>query len=268
MSYAILKNRTFIELGGSDRVTFLEALVSNSIKKIALGEACYTCLLTPQGKYLHDFFVYNKGDVLLLECSKDDMQTLGVELRNYKLHADIYLKPAAPYFFYTSEKKIKNAISYKDTRHHDLGYRNAFTQKIDSVTQYDHSEFLLLKNALPYKEILQEKCFLIHYNFQYIQAIDFQKGCYVGQEVTARMYYRDLAKYCLVSFYAEQKNIWNKRDILFNQQQENVGTCVDFFDHFGLFYCKRKYLDENMKYYLNAHENVAISVLKMHKSEI
>ena len=66
-----LPNRGFLRLSGPDRLTFLQGLVSNDVNKVAPGQAVYSCLLTPQGKFLHDFFLIAEGESLLIECEAD-----------------------------------------------------------------------------------------------------------------------------------------------------------------------------------------------------
>src|SRR5271170_6606543 len=89
-----LPNRSFLRLSGADRLTFLQGLVSNDVTKVAPGHAVYSCLLTPQGKFLHDFFLIADGDSLLIECEADRRADLAQRLKMYKLRSKIEIAEA------------------------------------------------------------------------------------------------------------------------------------------------------------------------------
>src|SRR3954468_24664130 len=87
--FAAVEGRGVIEIGGEDRVSFLQGLISNDVAKAAAGRAVYAALLTPQGRYLHDFFVVEKDGVLLLECEAPRAADLKRRLSLYKLRSKV-----------------------------------------------------------------------------------------------------------------------------------------------------------------------------------
>ncbi|MFQ5765863.1 MAG: YgfZ/GcvT domain-containing protein, partial [Rhodospirillales bacterium] len=90
--YTLLDGRGVLAVAGPDRVDFLQGLVSNDMRKVAPDRAVYAALLTPQGKYLHDFFVVAADDALLLDCERDRLVDLQKRLGVYKLRADVALE--------------------------------------------------------------------------------------------------------------------------------------------------------------------------------
>src|ERR1700728_3488370 len=120
-----LPNRGFLRLSGPDRLTFLQGLVSNDVNKVAPDHAVYSCLLTPQGKFLHDFFLIADGDSLLIDCENDRRADLGQRLKAYKLRSKIEIaEPAFSAFAALGAAPLTaGAISYPDPRSPLLGQR-------------------------------------------------------------------------------------------------------------------------------------------------
>ena len=88
-----LPDRGFLRLSGPDRVKFLQGLVSNDVEAVAPGRAAYACLLTPQGKFLHDFFLIADGESLLIDCEAGRRDDLAQRLKVYKLRSKIEIAP-------------------------------------------------------------------------------------------------------------------------------------------------------------------------------
>src|ERR1700742_607099 len=93
-----LPNRGILKVAGEDRVAFLQGLVSNDVAKVAPGHAVYACLLTAQGKFLHDFFLVADGDALLIECEGDRRDDLLRRLKAFKLRSKIDLEDVTERF--------------------------------------------------------------------------------------------------------------------------------------------------------------------------
>src|SRR5215469_12521236 len=97
-AYAFLPDRGAIEISGADRVTFLQGLVSNDVRKVGPGRAIYAALLTPQGKYLHDFFLVEQGEAILLDGERARLPDLLRRLSMFKLRAKVTLADVSDRF--------------------------------------------------------------------------------------------------------------------------------------------------------------------------
>ncbi|NQU60568.1 MAG: folate-binding protein YgfZ [Rhodospirillales bacterium] len=226
-NFSILEDRGILAISGEDRVSFLQGLVSNDVKKAGPGRAIYAALLTPQGKYLHDFFIVEQNGALLLDCEKARLEDLIKRLTLYKLRVDVTLQDrsdeltVAAIFGDGWAAWAKGAglpdspgaaaafgeegIVYADPRLADVGGRAivlangaemAFESadfKTASAADYDR---LRLQLGLPdgSRDMIVEKSILLESGFDELGGVDWDKGCYMGQELTARTKYRGLVK--------------------------------------------------------------------------
>ena len=212
----ILEDRGILYVSGFDAKEFLQNLVTNDINKVSDNCSCFASLLTPQGKYLYDFLVIKHKLGYFLDCAKDQADDLYKQLSLYKLRAKIeilnlsneFVIAAFKYkkFMEFSEAYDSPGFTFKsredpiflDPRNKILGGRLI----INLEKLYLSLKKLELKNAnkkeyydlshslgIPQKNMkkLQNKLFGIECNFDELNGIDFKKGCYVGQENTARI---------------------------------------------------------------------------------
>jgi tRNA-modifying protein YgfZ len=195
-----LPARGVLALSGVDRVAFLDRLVSNSVSST---NVTYTLLLSPQGKYLHDFFIVPQGDTLLLDCAYERRADLMARLLKYKLRSAIETADVSENYKVYAGSNL--AQGFADPRHPEMGQRllvQADKQLTFEGTEIPYSKYeeariqCLLPDSLLDCEF--ERSFPLECNFDFAQAISFKKGCYIGQELTARMHYRDLLKRRLV----------------------------------------------------------------------
>ncbi len=187
-----IKDRAVLTLSGTDRKKFLQGLITNNIEKIAENSALYAALLTPQGKYLHDFFISEVDDTLFLDCERDRLPDLLRRLMMYKLRADVEITDCSEKYsvFATANKPTNAVISYPDPRCSEMGYRSI---QMASVGKPDnHYDLLRLKLGLPdgSLDFDVDRTLILEGNLEELNGVDFEKGCYVGQEVTARMKHR------------------------------------------------------------------------------
>jgi len=199
-----LKNRGLIHIEGQDRHAFLQGLITNNMDHLESGKLLYTCLLTPQGKFLHDFFVHDGGNFLLLDCEGGDRaEDLYTRLNKYRLrakvqlslepHNDVYavLPPS-----FTSPLEGGGWVGgAPDPRHPDMGTRS-FEKPDMEERPFDQWDERRIRLGIPdgSRDMEIERSTLLECNLERFNAIDFNKGCYVGQELTARMHHRGLAK--------------------------------------------------------------------------
>jgi len=185
-------NRGILRLSGPDRAQFLQGLVSNDVTAVQPGHPVYACLLTPQGKFLHDFFSIADGDSLLIDCEADRRADLLSRLKMYKLRSKIELTDV------TDEYTVYGGIGAPDPRLPALGCR-LVAPKGDTfpvATSFDVYDRLRIALAVPdgSRDMEIGKAILLENNIDLLNGVSWTKGCYTGQELTARTHYRGLIK--------------------------------------------------------------------------
>ena len=209
-----LADRGLVSVGGPDAAGFLHNLVSANIERLTSGEAAYAALLSPQGKVLFVFFVVRQGDVYWLDCPAGQAAALARRLGIYKLRAAVAIAdrsadfgviaiPGQPAFDPPPTGLPEAAIVYADPRLAGLGWRALVpadgTEQADvgDAAAYDRLRIGLGVPALGLD--YQSGDVVPHdVNFDDLNAIDFRKGCYIGQEIVSRMKHRGTARRRLV----------------------------------------------------------------------
>ena len=202
-------NSRFLKISGEDRKSFLQALITNDINTCKYNNSIYSCLLSPQGKFLADFFITNIDNYFLIEINDNLYEDFVNKLTIYKLRSKVEIIEINFLFSYVifvnSIPKIKNFVAlFEDPRNDKIGFKVYFENKQNEQTSLidlnqvgeDYYEELLIKNLIPNSanDLIKNKSLLLENNFENINAINWNKGCYVGQEITARMKYRALLK--------------------------------------------------------------------------
>ena len=212
----ILEDRGLISISGEDAKDFLQNIITNNIEKVDSTNSIFSALFTPQGKYLHEFFLIKSKNGFFLDCNGQSTKDLIGHLSKYKLRSKVEIKDLSSEFVVgiinldkfkevrSKENENTETISYRgcpifiDPRSDKLGARILSTLeklhltikkldlKIISNEIYINISHL---NGIPIKGIndLKDQLFGLEANFEELKAIDFKKGCYVGQENTARM---------------------------------------------------------------------------------
>ena len=178
-----MTSRRILRLTGSDAESFLQGLITNDIAGLDQG-LVYAAILTPQGKYLADFFLARQNGAILLDVHESLGDMLTKRLMMYKLRADVAIDDSGLHLQRGTGPAPEGAFS--DPRHPDLGWR-AYT---DAAECDDGSDWDAIRVAhlIPETGIeLTPDTFILEVGFETLNGVDFQKGCYVGQEVTARM---------------------------------------------------------------------------------
>lgn len=177
-------SRRLVTLTGADALTFLQGLVSNDVRRLDQPGIVYAALLTPQGKYLADFFVVNTGEVLLLDLPEGLADTTLRRLSMYRLRADVQMAPAALAVTRGTGTPPEGALP--DPRHPALGWRHYGATLPDADVDWDaiRVEHMIPETGI---ELIPDETFILEAGFEALNGVDFRKGCYVGQEVTARM---------------------------------------------------------------------------------
>lgn len=174
--------RAIYEITGSDAEHFLQGLVTNDVSKLAEGPI-YTALLTPQGKYIADFILFRRHGAIMLDVDQSLEDDLVKRLRMYKLRSDVTIEESALKLFRGTGPAPEGALP--DPRHTELGWRLYGDEEGDDGTDFDA---IRVAHCIPETGVeLTPDTFILEAGFGRLNGVDFRKGCYVGQEVTARM---------------------------------------------------------------------------------
>ena len=212
----ILEDRGLISVTGPEAKDFLQNILSNDVNKADMSNSIYSAIFTPQGKYLYEFFLIKSIHGYFLDCSNEVVDDMMSHLLKYKLRSKVDVKDISSSFvvgiinldkfkeIQLIEKTKNNTLLFResflfvDPRNSDLGARIVssieklyLTIKKLNLNIIDSLNYLNKSHALgiPIKgtKFLKDQLFGLEANFEELAAIDFKKGCYVGQENTARM---------------------------------------------------------------------------------
>lgn len=207
MSIAQLKNRAVIEVSGDDRVTFLQGLVSHDVTLAAPGRAIFAALLTPQGKWLADFFILSDGERLLLDTEGAEAESLVQRLQKFRLRARVALRVAPEFTVHVGwggATAPEGTIAAPDPRATEAGLRILATAPLATDAGPEDWDAHRLALGLPEgADMEQGQTVLLEAGFDALDGISWTKGCYMGQELTARTRYRGLLKRRLVPVSVE-----------------------------------------------------------------
>jgi folate-binding protein YgfZ len=198
-----LAGRGVIGVSGSDRVSFLNGLVSNDVALVAPGQAVWAALLSPQGRYISDFFIFTDENRLLLDAPRAMVADLLRRLARFRLRAQVELQDLSESLqVYAAWAGMPPAVpvTAPDPRLELAGCRMLSAEPIEtnaSEAAYDaHRLSLGLPDGPP--DLEPDKTLLLEAGFDELHGIAWDKGCYMGQELTARTKYRGLVKRRLV----------------------------------------------------------------------
>jgi len=244
----ILEDRGILFIDGADSKDFLQNIVTNDINKVNENKSCFASLLTPQGKFLFDFIVIKHKKGYFIDCEKTQIDELFKQLSLYKLRSNVQILNLSNEFVVTalsrekfisiegSKDELGFTLKYEedpillDPRNKELGARlvinleklNLSLKKLElestSQDEYYNLSFnlgIVQKNT----DSLKNKLFGIECNFEELNAIDFKKGCYVGQENTSRIKLKNKLTKRLFPIKIIEGSI-NEGDLIFNEDSE------------------------------------------------
>ena len=271
-SVYILEDRGILYVNGDDVQEFLQNIISNDINKVTDKNSCFASLLTPQGKYLFDFIIVKHKKGYFFDCEKKNIEGLYKQLNLYKLRSKVEFLNLSNEFVVATITKQKyltlnksvdkegHTIKYfedpilLDPRTKDLGARliinleklNLSLKKLELTSSnvyeyYEHSHNLGIPPIETQK--LQNKIFGIECNFDKLNAIDFKKGCYVGQENTARINLKNKLNKRLFAIKIIE-GIIEKNEIITIDDKEIGKLLINDRYPFAIL----KYRDENFNY--------------------
>jgi hypothetical protein len=198
MPIAFLPGRGVVEVTGADRVAFLQGLVSNDVTPVAPGRAVWAALLTPQGKWLADFFILAEGERLLLDCARAGAPGLVAALSRFRLRAKVALRDASADFAVHAAwgaPPPEGVLAAPDPRLPEAGWRVLAPAPLLPDAGEAAWDAHRLSLGLPEAGDLDAgKSVLLEGGFDELAGVSWSKGCYMGQELTARTKYRGLLK--------------------------------------------------------------------------
>ena len=279
-SVYILEDRALLYVSGEDSQNFLQNLITNDVNQVNDNTSCFASLLTPQGKFLYEFFIIKHKLGYFLDCEKTQAENLLKQLNIYKIRSKIDILNLSNEFVVASFDKDKfltlpdakdrpgYTIKFRedsvflDPRNSDLGARliinleklylslKKLELKDDNIENYYKKSFnlgLIPKNL----NDLQNKLFGIECNLEELNAIDFKKGCYVGQENTARIKLKDKLSKRIFPLKIIDGNI-NKDESIFLDNKEIGKVLINDEKYpFGLIKFKEINLKTNTKFKTN-----------------
>ena len=267
----ILDDRAILYISGEDAKEFLQNLISNDINKVSDKNSCFTSLLTPQGKFLYEFIIVKHKSGYIIDCEKTQSDGLFKQLSLYKLRSKIeilnlsneFVVAAFSYEKFLSFDGAKNnpgfTLKYRedpillDPRNKSLGARLIINleklylslKKLD-LHDADLKEYYSLSHKLGIvpKDLnkLQNKLFGIECNYEELNGIDFKKGCYVGQENTARIKLKNKLSKRLFPINLINGKLYEGESI-YNKNSEIGKVLINEEYPFALI----KYLDKNFE---------------------
>ena len=242
------ENRAILSLEGKDKFDFLQGLTTNDIEKIPKEDIVYTAILSPQGKYLFDFFVFCLSDnEIFIDIHKSRAASIKKFLEFYKLNSDVIISDRSCQTVISSIKE--GMFSFADPRAKILGWRcYDFKEELKIQDQgFDSYQIIRLKNLVPETgvDLIPEKSYILELNFEKIKGVDFKKGCYIGQEVTARMKHKAILKNRLYCGYV-RNSPKNKFDRKVYSNDKVVGDLYSVFNHYCLIKIKEDFKDAQL----------------------
>ncbi|MBL6931957.1 MAG: folate-binding protein YgfZ [Rhodospirillales bacterium] len=226
-THVILENRGLLSVSGDDTISFLQGLVSNDVTKVSAERALYSAMLSPQGKFLYDFFLLQMENELLIDCEAERLDELKRKLTMYKLRSKVDLTDRSQDFVVAAligdtvassldlenregtARSFLGGIAFIDPRLGQIGGRCILPRENAGASLSeagfiagapDDYETARLQLGLPdgSRDMIIDKAILLENGFHELNGVDWNKGCYMGQELTARTHYRGLVKKRLI----------------------------------------------------------------------
>ena len=244
-----LENRAVLRLLGSENMSFLNGLVTNDVMKVADG-AVYAALLTPQGKFLFDMIIIADGDDLLLDIEAARKPQLMQRLMMYKLRADVEITEDDANIWALWDGNAESGVSYADPRHKALKTRVIAADNPCPTAKplpYKTYEERRIRHGVPdgSRDMMIEKYFWLETAAEKLNGVSFTKGCFIGQELTARMKHRTTLKKMLTPVKADGPI--TAGDAITNQAGKNAGTMHTSANGYGLAYLRLEHKDGPLK---------------------
>lgn len=242
-----LEDRGVIRISGPEAKSLLQGLITNDIELLSHERALYAALLTPQGKFLFDMMIHEQAHELLLDVEKSRMQDLIRRLMMYRLRADATIEEATDLHVWAIwDGTTDNSVP--DPRCEDLGHRviaaDSPIEGADVLSFRDYEE-KRIKAGVPdsSRDMMVEKYFWLETDAERLNGVSFTKGCFIGQELTARMKHRTTLKKKLVPVSANQSLGGQEGSPITTEDGKTAGTLHSTVGNNAIAYMRLEYLD-------------------------
>lgn len=245
-----LENRSVIRLKGPEAISFLQGLVTNDVEAAGVDGAVYAGILTPQGKFLFDMIIVSDGADLLLDIEADRKTDLLRRLMMYKLRADVETIDEDTKVWALFNGEAQSGLSYDDPRHKAL-HKRVIAQDNPAPDaeplSLDIYEERRIRHGVPdgSRDMKIEKYFWLETNAEKLNGVSFTKGCYVGQELTARMKHRTTLKKMITTVTFEGEV--TEGDTISTEEGKNAGEILTSVNGYALAYMRLEHTDKPLK---------------------
>ena len=255
-----LKDRTILAIGGTDRYKFLNGINCNNLDRLQQKqqESLWLCFLTPQGRYYIDCFAFHDDDYIYCDVEYAHLVNLGNYIMQYRLSSDIHAVPyiSAKIFAFAEKsdhKNIKSYFHYLDPRHDMLGSRYCDLLGKTDIADNHQVYHLYDKKRISLglidgsKDMQPTKNFPLEAGLHELNAIDYKKGCYTGQELTARLYHRGGLKGRFLPITLSHQMVNNAIQpghCLYNDMDKEIGHISSQCDDSALAYIRMDAMDK------------------------
>lgn len=262
----LLPHRTCLEISGPDRFDFLQGLITNDINLLSAQMAIYTLMLNPQGRFFCDLFIYNWKDKFLVDCEREQATELLKKLSMYKLRSNIAIKPIDFISVYSilpnhdhdlnknKNVSFEDVFSVADPRTDFLGTRlycfdEQCVNELSSRFSIDHhldnydNVRILLNIPDGTRDMIVGRSTALECGMDILNAISWTKGCYMGQELTARSKYTGIVRKGFLPFILpdDLSTSPDNNAIFFNGQE--AGEMRSYTSQYGLGFIRLEYID-------------------------
>ena len=263
-SMFVLPYRSVIKIAGSDRASFLQGIITNDINLVSNSKFLYALILSPQGKVLYDLFILDRADHYLIDVPSAYIEDIVKKFNMYRLSSDVEISHLHNFNVCLSKSYISNSFS-KEPRDSASSYYRGFIKDelingdIAKLKDY-HLERVNLKIPELSIDFFPQEYFALELCMNRLNAINYQKGCYVGQEVTARTTYRGVVRKSIykITFFHLTEAAEISPGMEISSNEEVIGKTMQPVDINSLALLNKKKADEvienNLKLRLNSIE--------------
>ena len=258
-------SNSFLKVNGTDCLKFLQGLISNDIYMTDHNRGIYSSLLSPQGKFMYDFFLVKFKDCILLECNKGIIEELKIKLNLYKLRSNVEISVEKKINSYLLQRNIINKLIHINSSEivyfEDPRFLNSNIKFYCSQNEFNKiNEDLLLKpvekkefenlrinNTIPDFSLDTKKneSFLLELRFDDLNGINWKKGCYIGQELTAITKYRANIKKKLFGLKINGNIDEIEKKVFFEKKE--IGQITSYNQNFGIAILKIREVELSLK---------------------
>lgn len=234
-----LSNRVVLQISGADMAPFLQGLCTNDVTKLTAESGLYAIMLTPQGKYFCDFFLFAGAGCIMLDCPTERVEDLLKKFNMYKLRSDVQILQTDLKVY-----AVQKDWGATDPRSAKLYDRVITKDALPEGKLADYALHLLEHGVPDSSDFIVDKSFPMHYRLEDLHGVSFDKGCYVGQENTARMKFKGTVRKSI--YKVEGENLPSV-----GEELEGLGIMLNSQGKLGLALCEieavEKFDGENFK---------------------